>query len=204
MTAITVVVSPTGWGTMIAEEHHASMITLRSVSEQVECRIVIEQEVVRSASLRSDDVRTLDGIATEEDREIQTHDIVVALAGVEFDGKASWIPGQVGKLASQGHCRVAKEDGCLRSESLEKVGLGQVRHVLSRFEMTESTTTARVDHPLKELVTVESLLLLEEEDVRSQWQAADGLAMIRCWPWDSIVVGVVRCIIHTLAALDSA
>jgi hypothetical protein len=40
-------------------------------------------------------------------------------------------------------------------------------------------------HTFKVLAAIERLLLLEEESVADKWKAANSLAVVRIWPWDT-------------------
>ena len=51
---------------------------------------------------------------------------------------------------------------------------------------------------------VEMLLLLQEVNVAHKWNSADCLAVLRVWDRNSFEVGVVRSIVFTLTAFDSA
>lgn len=61
-----------------------------------------------------------------------------------------------------------------------------------------------MDLPLECLVAVESLLLLKEEDVGGQRKTSDSLAVSWIRPRNTIIVGMVRSIVHTLARLLDA
>ena len=100
MTPIAVVVSPAFRCAVVAEEHHSSVVAFWGMRQQIECGIVVKQEVVRSPALRANDIGTLNGISAEEDGEVETNNIVVTLAGVELDGKATRVPGEIGELSS--------------------------------------------------------------------------------------------------------
>ena len=75
-------IDPTIWSAVIREEHQASVVTLRRVSQQIEGGIVVEQEVLGVAGLRANDIRSLDGIATEEDWEIESDNVIIPFASV--------------------------------------------------------------------------------------------------------------------------
>ncbi len=78
---------------MVTEEHHASMVAFGRVCQQIEQGVVVEEKILWVTGLRANDVRTLNGITTEEDGKVQANDIVVAFTGVELEGKASWVAG---------------------------------------------------------------------------------------------------------------
>jgi hypothetical protein len=103
----------------------------------VKDRVVVEEEVLGVTPLGPDDVGTLDGVATEEDRlhllvknmsirmityKVQTDDIVVALHGVELDSEAAWVAGLISILPSRCHGREPNEDGGLLAYAGQEVG----------------------------------------------------------------------------------
>ena len=59
-------------------------------------------------------------------------------------------------------------------------------------------------HSLKELRSIEVLLLLEEESIRSDGNASYSLAVRCIRERDALVVGEVGCIVFSLAAGDLA
>lgn len=148
---------------MVTEEHHTSVVSLRSMRKEVERGIVIEQEVVWSSTLTSDNVWSLDWISAEEDWEIEADNIVVTLAlvllatarlrewhtyRVELDSKTTRIARKIWKLSAKSDSRISDEDRCLGTDALQEVRLGQMGHVFRDFEVAESATTARMDHSL--------------------------------------------------------
>ena len=63
-------VDPAIRSTVVGEEHQTSVVALRSVAQKIEGSIVVEQEVLGVASLRTDDIRSLEWVTAEEDREV--------------------------------------------------------------------------------------------------------------------------------------
>jgi hypothetical protein len=53
---------------VVAEEHETGVVGFGSVSKEIEESVVIEEEIGGVPGLGADDVGTLDGVATEEDR----------------------------------------------------------------------------------------------------------------------------------------
>ena len=70
MATISVLVDPAIRSAVVREEHETSVVTLRGVTQQIEGSIVVEQEVLGVASLRADDIRSLNRITAEEDGEV--------------------------------------------------------------------------------------------------------------------------------------
>ncbi len=71
-----------------------------------------------------DQIRELDGILDEEDRNVVTDEIPVALLGVELDSEAADIAGKVGGALVAGNGREANEGFRSFSRTLEEIGLG--------------------------------------------------------------------------------
>jgi hypothetical protein len=177
VTSVTVVVLPADRGAMVAEEHYSGMVALGGVGQQIESRVIVEQEVVRSAVLRADDIWTLDGVTAEENRPIQADNVVVALLGVELDGKTTGVTRFIRELATKGDGRETNEDRGLLSLSREKVRFlgisvrecgrlqhrttpyGQIGHILGRLEVAEGTASTCMHHSLNDLEAIEGLLL---------------------------------------------
>jgi hypothetical protein len=201
---ISVLIDPAIRSTVIREEHQASVVALRSVAKKIKGSVVIEQEVLGVASLRADDIRSLDGVTTEEDREVESDNVVVALAGVKLDRETSRVTSLIWKLPAKGDSRETNEGRCLLAGTLEEVCLGHVGHICSGLKVSKSTRAARVDHSLEVLGAVESLLLLHEEDIRHERNAANVLAV--CWVRErvALIVGEVGRIVFPLAAGDLA
>lgn len=77
VTAVAVFVDPAVGRPVVGEEHETCVVTLRSTTQKVECRIIIEQEVLRVSRLGTNDIRTLDGVPAEEDRKVQPDYVIV-------------------------------------------------------------------------------------------------------------------------------
>jgi len=55
--------------------------------------------------------------------EIQPNDILIAFAGIEFDGKPAWITCQIREFTSEGDSREAYKDRSLNTLTAQKVCL---------------------------------------------------------------------------------
>jgi hypothetical protein len=113
MAAVAVVESPADGCAVIAEKHQAGMVSLRRVSQEVEESILVQQEVLWGSVLGADNIWSLDGIPAEENRKVQSDKVIVALLGVELDGKASWVSRLIRKFSSQSDSGETNEDGRL-------------------------------------------------------------------------------------------
>ena len=67
MAAITMRAPPALRSAVVTEEHHSGMVGLGSVGKEVERGVVVQEEVLRVPLLRANDVRSLHGVAAEED-----------------------------------------------------------------------------------------------------------------------------------------
>lgn len=65
--SVAVVEAPAVWCSVVGEEHETSMVRLRHVGEEIKQRVVIEEEVLRVALLRADNIGALNGVAAEKD-----------------------------------------------------------------------------------------------------------------------------------------
>jgi hypothetical protein len=144
----------------------------------------------------------LDRITAEEDWEVESNDVVVTLTSVELDSKTSGVASLIGELPAKGDSRETNKGRCLLAWTLEEVRLGHVGHICSGLEVSKSSRAARVDHSLEIFGAVESLLLLHEENIRHERNAADVLAV--CWVGErvALIVGEVRRVVFSLAAGD--
>lgn len=120
------------------------MVPLGRVREQVNQRVEVEQPCHRVSVLGADDVGALDGVAAEEDGEVEPDDVVVALHGVELDGEAARVAALVGELAAKGDVGEADEHGGLFADRGEEVGLGQGGDVFGALEVAEGAGAAWV------------------------------------------------------------
>lgn len=201
---VAVIETPTLRSAVVAKEHETSVVALRSVAEQVEDTVIVEEEVLGIAILRSDDIGTLNGISAEKDGEVQPYDVVVALYGVEFDGETARVAGLIRKFSSGRYGRETDEDGCLLADRGQEVRLGEVEHVFGGLKISECSRTARMHHALQILGTIEGLLFLEEEDVAGDGNTSNCFAVLWVGPWDTLIIREVSAIVLALAALHSS
>ena len=72
VTSVAVIVTPSIRGTVVAEEHHACMVSFWRTCKQVEERVIVEEEVLWRSALRADDIWALDGVSAEENRPVES------------------------------------------------------------------------------------------------------------------------------------
>lgn len=85
MAAVSVLVSPSHWGSVVAEVHHSCVVSrhwlvskfcsmqgrpsipLGRIGKQIKQRVMVQEEILRIPVLRANHIGALDWIATEED-----------------------------------------------------------------------------------------------------------------------------------------
>ena len=119
-----------------------------------------------------DQVRELDGVLDEEDRDVVADEIEDAFLGVELDGEAADVAGGVRRAARAGHRREAHEDGRLDGRVLQEAGRRVLGHRLVQLEEAVRAGAARMHHALRDALVVEVGDLLAEDEVLQQGRAA--------------------------------
>ena len=107
-------------------------------------------------------IRELDCILYEEDRDVVAHDIPVALFGIKLHGEAAHIARQVGGAFIAGHGGETHERGRLLSRPLEQVGRGDVRKRFVILEVSVGAISARMHHAFRNPLMIEMEDLLAE------------------------------------------
>ena len=128
-----------------------------------------------------DDIRELDGVADEEDREVVADEIPVAVLGIELHREAARIAGDLGGVAAADHGREADGQRRLLAGFLEQLGAGVfggglVADLAGRLELAVADEAAGMDDALGDPLAVEMGDLLQELIVlqRGRTAAADG------------------------------
>ena len=128
-------------------------------------RLLAEGHRVRLEGV--DDVRELDRVADEEDRQVVADQVPVAVLGLELDGEAARVAGDLGRIAAADDGREADDDRRALALGLEQLGarVGRGRLVADRAVRLEHAVrheAARVDDALGDPLAVEVADLLEE------------------------------------------
>jgi hypothetical protein len=144
----------------------------------------VPEGVVRARGLRHlvvrlgldgvDEVGELHRVLDEEHRNVVAHEVVVALARVELDGKAAHVAHGVGRAARAGHGGEAHENGRLGVRVLQEVGAGELRHRLVDLEIAVRRRAARVHGALGNALVVEVRDLLAQDEVFEQRGSAQA------------------------------
>ncbi len=153
----------------------------RRLAHEVEdaVRLLAERHRIRLQGV--DDVRKLDGVADEEDREIVAHEVPVAVFGVEFHGKPAGVAGDFGGIPSADDGGEPDGEWCPLPGLLEDLGAGVFRGRLVAYlsggvELAIADEAARMHHALGNALAVEMSDLFQELIVfqRRRTAAADG------------------------------
>ena len=112
-----------------------------------------------------DQVRELNGILDEEDRDVVAHQIPVSFLGVELGGKTSDVSGQVGGPFVARHRREADEDGGALPSPLKQVCSCQLVQRFVVLEESMSAVATGVDYSFWNAFVIEVEDLLSEVEV---------------------------------------
>ena len=130
-------------------------------SPEIPLHLVVAQAAGPTTLLRADEVRELHGVADEEDRGVVTHEIPVALVGVELEREAAGIaPGIGGAELTRDRGETRQHVGL--GAWLEEAGLGVGADVFGGLEVTEGTRALGVHDTLWDALAVEVSHLLDE------------------------------------------
>ena len=106
-------------------------------------------------------MRKLHRVSYEENRCVIPDHIVVTIAGVEFEGKAAYIPPGVGTAAFTGYRGKPGQHFGLRAR-LEHAGLVLSTDILGYLEMTENSRALSIRLAVRDHLAVEIGHLLEQ------------------------------------------
>ena len=119
-----------------------------------------------------DDVGKLDGVLDEEDRDVVADKVPVAFLGIELDGEATDVAGEVERALVAGDGGEADEHRGPLAGPLEQVGPGEVGQRLVRLEEPVGAEASGVDDPFGDPFVVEVEDLLAEVEVLEQRRSA--------------------------------
>ena len=173
------------------------------VPEVVVRRLRLREAAVRLFLHGVHEVGELDRILDEEDGDVVADDVPVALLGVQLDGEAAYVPGEVEGTLAAGDGGEADERGGLLTGALEQVGGGEVRQRLVGFEESMCAVPAGVDDALRNPLVVEvEDLLAHDEVVEQRWPpvadaqrvlvVGDGNALLRRQAWPAVAGDLVE------------
>ena len=149
------------------------------VPEIVMRRLRLRKGAVGLGLHRMDDVRKLDRVLDEEDRDVVADEIPVAFLRVEFDGEAAHVARQVERAFRSGDGREAHEDRRFLAGALEDVGARIGGKRLVGLEKAVRAVAARVHDALRNALMVEVENLLAKVKVLDQrWTALADLQRV--------------------------
>src|SRR3982074_938526 len=140
------------------------------------------------------EVRELDGVADEENRQVDANYVPVALLRVELDCKTAWVTRLFRRSAIAHHGREANEHGG-RGDRLEHLCGGQRAEVSCRHELAKGTGTARVYDTLRDPFAIKTLQLFNQMRIlQKDWTfRAGSLRILIVADGRSVVSRQVRC-----------
>jgi len=112
-----------------------------------------------------DQVRELDGVLNEEDRDIVPDQVENAILCEELGREPTRVAGSISRPAESVHRRKTHEHGRLPRRILEESGLRVLRHRLVGLEHSVRTRTASVDNAFGDPLVVEVGDLFAEVEV---------------------------------------
>ena len=177
--AIAVHVPPGARQAALAHQIGDLMRALRIVGPEVPLHVIVAQAGIGKPLLAADEVRELHRIAHEEHRRIVADEIVIALAGIEFQREAAHVAPGVGAAHLAGDGREARQH-LGRRALLEQRRPGVGRDVLGGLEHAERAGALGVRLALRHLLAVEMRHLLEEMHVMQQDRAVGTDASANC------------------------
>ncbi|MNE25402.1 hypothetical protein D3C80_1187310 [compost metagenome] len=119
-----------------------------------------------------DEVGEFQRIADKKDRGVVTHQIPVALLGIELEGEAAHVALGIGGPLLTGHCGEAQEDRGLLADCVEQVGLAELADVVGQGKGAVGAGAFSVNHSLGNTLAVEVGEFLHQPDVLHQHRAA--------------------------------
>ena len=137
------------------------MERLRGERPEVPLHVVAAQARVGHALLRVDEVLKLGRVADEEDRCVVADQVVVALLGVELEGKTARVAVGIGIALLTRHRGEAGKHGRALAHLVEEGSLGPRRNVRGHLEVAEGAAALGVDDALGYALAVERLHLLD-------------------------------------------
>ena len=114
------------------------------------------------------EIRELDGILNEENGDVVAHQIPVALAGIELDGKAAYVAHHIGRALVARHGGKPHEGGRALAHPVEDIGLAHIGQAVSQFKIAMRAVATGVHHALGDALMVEMEDLFTEMEVLHQ------------------------------------
>jgi len=121
----------------------------------------------------------LDGVLDEEDGNVVTNDVKVALISVKFDGKSSNVSDSIGRSLGASHSRKSHEDGGLLGWVSQEIGLSQVVEGFIHLEKSVSSISSGMNGSLRDSLVVKVRDLLPQMEILQQG-GSSGSCLQRC------------------------
>ncbi|MNV14017.1 hypothetical protein D3C71_1046860 [compost metagenome] len=169
---------------------HAFRCQTDEVPKIVVRRLSLREGAIRLLLGRVDEIRKLDGVLDEEDRDIVADQIPVAFFGVHLDGKTADVAHEIGRSFVAGDRGKADENWCRLTSPLEHVCPGVLSKRLIRLEIAVRTIPARMHDALW------NSLVIEMEDFFSEMEVLHQSGSARTYTQCVLIVGdrsALRC-----------
>ena len=145
-------------------------------------RCKVPERVVRARRLRHavmglgldsvNQVRKLDRILNKKHRNVVSHQVVIAFAGVELDRKPAHIPDGVGRTLRTSNGRKPDKDRRFHRRVLQEAGTGVLHHRLVNLEIAVGTRPSGMHDALWNSLMVEVRNFFPEDEVFQQCRPA--------------------------------
>lgn len=122
-------------GSSVAEEHGDLVSAFWNETQEVPKHVSVLEVGLRIPLLSVDEIWEFWGVSDEEDGSVVSSHVVIALFGVELDGKSTWVSFRVGRAFLSSHSGETSEHGSPLPHLVEEFGLAVFRHVCSDFEI---------------------------------------------------------------------
>lgn len=110
----------------------------------------------------------LDTISDKEDREVVANHVKIALPGVEFDSKPTWVTQGLRAPPLMYHSREADNQRGLHTRCPQEISTCKMRNIMSYFEKALGTHSPGVDHTLRNSLPIKLCQLLHQVIVLQQ------------------------------------
>mmetsp|Transcript_15125 Transcript_15125/g.37689 ORF Transcript_15125/g.37689 Transcript_15125/m.37689 type:complete len:240 (+) Transcript_15125:1588-2307(+) len=167
-----------GHGAVVARDAHVvqqerqHVAALGVVGQEVHAAPVLLLVVLGVGLERVHQVRELHAVTDEEHRHVVAHQVKVALARIELDGKAARVAQRLGAAALVRDGGEARDDGRLHAGRAQEVGAREMAHVVRHLEKALGHHAARVHDALGDALAVKLRQLLHQVVVLQQDGAA--------------------------------
>lgn len=187
---VTIHLSVGSWGTTIGEQDHHLVDGLRVINQVVPEHVGILQVGLGVSFLSVNEVRKLGGVTEKEDRRVVVYHVQVTFLGVQLDGETTGISGGVRRTGLPTYSGETVDQTGALADFVQEGGAADVGDVIGDLEVTESTGTLSVDHPLRDSLSVKVCEGVNQVEVLQQQGTVLANALRGEWVRDRSSIGV--------------